>query len=76
MIHLASVRKEIERPSVFDRACRILKGNIRQDVDVNYLWTNGRWAPASLDDIMRRANQVLKNTGQPQITNKSEWVIQ
>jgi hypothetical protein len=75
MMHLASVRQEVERPSVFDRACRILGDNLRLDARVNYLWTNGRWVPASLDDIMRRANERLKSTGQPQIINNPAWVI-
>ena len=33
------------------------------------------WVPANLDEIMRRANQLLKDRGQPQMGNKPEWII-
>jgi hypothetical protein len=75
MMHLASQRKEVEKPSVFDLACRILKDVIRLDPHATYLWTHGRWHPASLDEVMRRANQRLKNLGRPQFTQKREWIV-
>jgi hypothetical protein len=75
MMQLVSSQELPERPSCFDRACRILGDNLRRDPDKNYLWTDGRWVPASLDEIMRRANQQLKAFGRPQFTNKREWII-
>jgi hypothetical protein len=75
-MHLASVRELPERPSNFDRACRLLRDNLRQEPHANYLWTNGRWQPASLDQIMLRANQLLKSTGRPQFTGKPDWIAQ
>jgi hypothetical protein len=76
MIQLASVREHPERPSVFDLACRILRDNLRQEPHANFLWTDGRWQPAKLDDIMRRANVRRKSLGHPQFTGKREWIVQ
>jgi hypothetical protein len=74
-MHLASVCELPEHPSVFDQACRLLRDNLRQEPHCNYLWTNGRWVHASLDEIMRRANEYLKSMGRPQFTGKRDWVI-
>jgi hypothetical protein len=75
MMQLVSQRKEIERPSDFALACRLLRDVLRQDRDCNYLWTNGRWQPASLDDIMRRANSHLKSVGREQFKGKAAWIV-
>jgi hypothetical protein len=75
MIQLVSQRQAPEKPSVFDQACRLLRDNIRLDPHVTYLWTNGRWMPASLDDVMRRANEQLKRLGRQQFTQKPEWRV-
>jgi uncharacterized protein YbjT (DUF2867 family) len=64
-----------ERPSVFDQALRIVRDILRQEPHAYFLWTNGRWSPASVDDIMRRANERLKNLGRPQFGNKREWIV-
>ena len=74
-MQLVSTRERPERPSVFDQACRLLRDNFRQEPHCNYLWTNGRWTPATLDEIMRRANERLKSVGRPQFTQKAAWVI-
>jgi hypothetical protein len=74
MIQLASVCELPERPSCFDLACRILRDNIRQEPHCNYLWTGGRWVPATLDDIMQRANARLKSLGRQQFTGKASWI--
>jgi hypothetical protein len=75
MMQLVAQTEAPERPSVFDMACRILRDNLRQEPHCNFLWTNGRWQPASLDDIMRRANVRLKNLGRPQFTGKPDWAV-
>jgi hypothetical protein len=74
-MHLAATCEAPERPSVFDLAIRILRDNLRQERHANFLWTNGRWQPATLDDIMRRANARLKSLGRPQFTGKADWII-
>jgi hypothetical protein len=74
VIQLVSQRQEIERPSNFDIACRLLRGYLREEPRGYFLWTNGRWVPASLDDIMLRANQLLKSMGRPQLAGKAEWM--
>jgi hypothetical protein len=72
-LHLASNRNEIERPSNWDLALRIIRDELRQEMHANFLWTNGRWHPATVDDIMLRANHHLKRVGRPQFTGKEEW---
>jgi len=74
MMHLVSSRKEIEKPSDFELACRILKDVLRQEPDCNFLWTDGRWQPADYNDIMRRANSRLKSLNRPQFDRKREWL--
>ena len=73
-MHLAARTEIPERPSAFDMTCRILRDVIRLDAKVNYLWTDGRWQPATLDEIMRRANRRRKSLGHPQFTGKKEWI--
>jgi hypothetical protein len=74
-MQLVSTRELPERPSVFDQACRLLRDNLREEPRGYFLWTNGRWMPASLDDIMRRANEHRKRMGHPQFTGKPEWAV-
>jgi len=74
-LQLASQRQEIERPSDFDIAKRLLRDNLSEELRGYLLWTDGRWVPASIDDIMRRANIVRKRSGQPQFNGKLSWVV-
>ena len=75
-LQLVSSRKPLEKPSNFELACRLLKDVLRMEPEANYLLTDGRWRPASLDDKMLRANQRLKSIGRPQFANKQSWVVQ
>jgi hypothetical protein len=75
MMYLAATCEIPEPLSVFDQACRLLRDNLRQEPQANLLWTNGRWQPATLDDIMKRANLRLKSLGRPQFTGKADWII-
>jgi hypothetical protein len=74
MMQLVSQHNEIERPSNFDIACRLLRDNLRECCGKYELWTHGRWVGAHIDDIMLRANQLLKSTGRPQMAGKACWV--
>lgn len=73
-MQLVSQRSEVERPSDFQIACRLLRDVLRQDRHANFLWTNGRWQPACLDDIMTRANAYLKSVGREQFRGKASWL--
>lgn len=75
-MQLVSNRQEIERPSDFDIAKRLLRENLRENRGGYELWTFGRWEPADLDEIMRRANVVRKRAGHPQFMGKPEWRVQ
>lgn len=72
-MQLVSNRREIERPSNWQLALRLLRDNLRENQGRYELWTNGRWEPASVDDIMRRANQRLKSVGRKQFPGKETW---
>jgi hypothetical protein len=76
MMHLVSTCELPERPSDFEIACRILREVLRRDAHCNYLWTNGRWVHATVDDIMCRANEYRKRMGHSQFTGKPEWIAQ
>jgi hypothetical protein len=73
-LSLVSERHEVERPSDFDIAKRLLRDNLSEEIRGYLLWTDGRWVPAGVDDIMRRANIVRKRSGQPQFTGKVSWL--
>ncbi len=75
-LQLASQRQETERPSDFDIAKRLLRDNLREEIRGYLLWTDGRWVPAGIDDIMVRANVVRKRSGHPQFTGKASWFVQ
>jgi hypothetical protein len=73
-LHLASHRKEIEKPSDFDQACHILRDVLRKEWHANLLWQNGRWVNATVDDIMTAANVRRKQAGLPQFGGKLSWL--
>lgn len=75
MMHLASNRHEIERPSVFELGCRLLGDDLRLERHAYFLRTGDHWEHADVDAIMRRVNERRKAMGHPQFTNKSEWVV-
>ena len=74
-LQLVPQRKPIERPSDFEKACRLLGDVLRQRPHANFLWTAGRWLPATIDDIMRRANERLKSVDGEQFKGKSSWLV-
>jgi hypothetical protein len=73
-LQLVSQRQEIERPSNWDLAKRLLRENLRENRGKYELWTHGQWVPANVDSIMLRANTRLKNLGRAQFPGKLEWV--
>jgi hypothetical protein len=75
-LHLASNRKEVERPSNWDLAIRIVKDVLRMEPHAYFLWSNGRWEHATVDDIMRRANMRQKSFNRPQFSGKREWIVE
>lgn len=74
-IQLVSSSDPTERLSDWDLAKRILRDNLRENQRSYELWTNGKWVPADIDDIMKRANMRRKSLGQPQFTGKAEWIV-
>ena len=75
MMHLATTCEAPERPADFDLALRIVRDVLRVEWHAYFLWTDGQYVHANVDDIMRRANQRRKRLGQPQFTGKREWVV-
>ena len=75
MMQLVSNRNEVERPSNYDLACRMVQDVLRQEPHANFLLTDGKWQHATVDDVMRRANSRLKSMGRPQFTGKREWIL-
>ena len=74
-LQLASSREEVERPSNFELACRLLRDVLRMERHANFLWTNGRWQHATVDDIMKRANEHQKRAGRQQFKGKAVWQV-
>jgi hypothetical protein len=74
-LQLASQLTPVEKPSDFELACRMLRDNLRSEPHAYFLWTDGSWCHAHIDDIMRRANVRLKSMGRPQFTGKAEWRV-
>jgi hypothetical protein len=69
------VLAKISKPTFTDIAKHTLGDNVRFDANANYLWTNGRWLPATVTDIMRRVNTVRKRDGFKQIDNNHAWIV-
>ena len=75
MMHLCAQNEAPEPLSDFEKACRLIKDNLRRGRLKNELWTDGNWIPADLDDIMRRANMRCKAMGLPQFRGKPLWIV-
>jgi len=73
-MQLVSQRSEVERPSDFDIAKRLLRDNLRENRGRYELWTNGNWILADFDAIMTRANAYLKSVGREQFKGKAVWI--